>query len=148
MKTRFYAVLLAALAVFVFSGCTVHALQQLEQAEEVIDHHMDKAEGAIENHIESSIADNAAPKSQAPASAPTQPSAAETGKITKEEAVSIALNHAKLEESQVSRLRVEFDYDDGRPEYEVDFYHDGWEYDYEIHAETGKITGWDKDLND
>ena len=45
----------------------------------------------------------------------------------------------------MTRLRTEFDFDEGRPEYEVDFHHDGWEYDYEIHAETGKILSRDKD---
>ena len=131
MKIRFFAaLLLAALTVFVFSGCTAHALQQLDRAEDAIENHMDKAEKEIENRIESSMKD------------PT----AQAGQITKDEAVSIALDHAKLEENQVFRLHVALDYDDGHPEYEVDFYHDGWEYDYEIDAETGKITGWDKDL--
>lgn len=66
--------------------------------------------------------------------------------ISKEEAISIALTHAGFTQEQVTRLRTEFDYDDGVPEYEVDFYADGTEYDYEIHARTGEIRRWDKDM--
>ena len=65
--------------------------------------------------------------------------------ITKEEAIAIALPDAGLSENQVTRLKAEFDYDDGRPTYDVEFRHDGWEYDYEIHAESGKILSRDKD---
>lgn len=68
--------------------------------------------------------------------------------ISQEEAISIALTHASFTQDQVTRLRTEFDYDDGVPEYEVDFHANGSEYDYEINAETGKIRSWDKDLYD
>ena len=60
-------------------------------------------------------------------------------KLSREEARDIALNHAGFQKSQVKRLEIEYDLDDGVPEYSVEFYADGWEYDYEIHAETGKI---------
>ena len=60
-------------------------------------------------------------------------------KLSREEARDIALNHAGFKKSQVKRLEIEYDVDDGIPEYSVEFYADGWEYDYEIHAETGKI---------
>lgn len=88
-----------------------------------------------------------------PATLPTEPpateaSAAISARISEEEARDIALAHAGLTADQVSRLRVEFDYDDGIPEYEVDFDYDGFEYDYEIHAESGKILSWDKDRDD
>ena len=32
--------------------------------------------------------------------------------------------------------------------YEVDFEADGYEYEYEIHAETGEIITWDKEWDD
>lgn len=91
-------------------------------------------------------------KEAEPVSAPqqpalTQPPATEE-KLTREQARDIALKHAGLSKSQVSRLQVEFDYDDGRPEYSVEFRHNGWEYDYEIHAQTGKILDWDKEYDD
>ncbi len=43
---------------------------------------------------------------------------------------------------------IEPEYDDGVPEYEVDFHHGEWEYEYEIHAETGEILHSDKDQDD
>ncbi len=81
-----------------------------------------------------------------PAEKSPQPTTAD--RITREQAQEIALKHAGLSKSQVSRLEVEFDYDDGRPEYSVEFRHNGWEYDYEIHAQTGRILSWDKEIDD
>ena len=66
--------------------------------------------------------------------------------LTKEEARQIALNHAGLTESQVTRLKTELDYDNGVPEYDVEFHFDGWEYDYEIDAQTGEILEWNKEI--
>ena len=40
-------------------------------------------------------------------------------------------------------LHTEFDVDDGIPEYEVEFFQDGWEYDYTIHADTGEVLSYD-----
>ncbi len=69
-----------------------------------------------------------------------------TGDVISEvEAKEIALNHAGLNESDVSRLKVEFDYDDGIPEYEVEFYVGNVEYDYEIHGITGEILSFGRD---
>ena len=69
-----------------------------------------------------------------------------TGKrISEEEAQRIALEHAGLKADQVKGLRAHYDVDDGVPEYEVEFRYDGWEYEYEIHAETGDIRSYDRD---
>ena len=82
------------------------------------------------------------------ATAPPPSEPANSDRISKEKAIAIALQDAGLSESQVTRLKAEFDYDDGRPEYDVEFHYDGWEYDYEIHAESGKILKQDKDRDD
>ena len=71
-----------------------------------------------------------------------------TEKITAEEAKNAALKHAGLKASQVKGLRAEYDVDDGVPQWDVEFYADGMEYDYEIHATSGKILSWDKDRDD
>ena len=68
--------------------------------------------------------------------------------ISAEEAKTIALNHAGLTESQVKGLRAEYDIDRGGPEWDVEFYADGMEYDYEIHAETGMILSREKEWDD
>lgn len=79
---------------------------------------------------------------------PAETKPAETKKISASDAKAIALKHAGLTADQVKGLRAEYDRDDGRPEYEVEFRVGNWEYDYEIHAETGKILSWDKELDD
>ena len=65
--------------------------------------------------------------------------------ITEDQAARIALEHANVTAEQVTGLRVSYDVDDGVPEYEVEFHHDHWEYEYEIHAETGDIRSYDRD---
>lgn len=89
-----------------------------------------------------------APAATEPAPAPTEAPVRNTQRLTKDEAIAIALKDAGFTADQVSRLRAEFDYDDGRPEYDVDFRQGGYEYDYEIHAETGKILSREKERED
>lgn len=69
-----------------------------------------------------------------------------TTMITEEEARAIALEHAGLTESEVVFLKTWFEYDNGVPEYEVEFYKDNMEYDYEIHGSTGAIIGYDSEM--
>ncbi len=68
------------------------------------------------------------------------------GNISEAEAKQIALNHAGVVEAQAQFMKVKLDYDDGVPEYEVEFYVDNMEYDYEIHAVTGEIRSFDHDM--
>ncbi len=65
--------------------------------------------------------------------------------IGAEKAKSAALSHAGLTASQVTFVKVERDWDDGRLTYEVEFYQDGKEYDYEIAADDGSIISVDYD---
>ncbi len=76
----------------------------------------------------------------------TQPPAETT--LTAQEAKNIALAHAGLTADKVKGLKAEFDRDDGRPEWEVEFYAGGFEYSYEIHGKTGKILDWEKEFDD
>ena len=62
-----------------------------------------------------------------------------------ERAKEIALKDAGLSASQVSFVRAGLDWDNGRMEYEVEFWKDNVEYDYEIDAATGKIVSYDYD---
>ena len=50
-----------------------------------------------------------------------------------------ALAAAGLTESQVTALTVKGDYDDGRLEYEVNFWYDSTEYEYDIDGTTGAV---------
>ncbi len=45
-------------------------------------------------------------------------------------------------------VKAEFDMDDGVPVYEVELIKGNYEYDFEIHAKTGKILKQEKDWND
>lgn len=65
--------------------------------------------------------------------------------LTKEQAQEIALKHAGFTADQVERLRTEYEIDDRVPQYDVEFYVDQWEYEYEIHAKSGDIISFDKD---
>lgn len=87
-----------------------------------------------------------APAPQIPQADPTPSTGAD--RLTREEAQAIALSHAGLTASDVKGLRVEYDVDDGVPEYEVEFHADGFEYDYEIHAQTGAILKSQKERDD
>lgn len=59
--------------------------------------------------------------------------------IGKDKAVDIALEDAGFSESEISRLVVSKDRDDGRVSYEVEFTGQNVEYDYEILASNGEI---------
>lgn len=130
MKIRMTAIMLI-LTLGILSGCTVSALQP---------------EVTVPSPAVISVEPAAIPVESA-AAAPA-PAEAASPLLSREEAIAIALKDASLEENQVTRLKAEFDYDDGRPEYDVEFNYNGWEYEYEIHAESGKILKQDKDRND
>lgn len=92
------------------------------------------------------------PTQNLPIDVPTEPSvpAPANGslELTGEDAINKALSHAGLTKSQVSRLEAEKDRDNGITHYDVEFETPQWEYDYEIHAETGKVLKSEKERND
>ena len=57
--------------------------------------------------------------------------------IGQDRALEIALEHAGVNESDITQQRVELSNDDGVKEYEVEFYAGNQEYDYDIDAATG-----------
>ena len=65
--------------------------------------------------------------------------------LTPEEAKQIALQHAGLTEDQVIGLQAQYEIEHGTLIYDVEFHHRMWEYDYEIHADTGEILAFSKD---
>ena len=88
----------------------------------------------------------AATTTTTPATTTTTTGTATTGNyIGEEKAKEIALNHAGLSSSAVTFVRAQLDWDDGRAEYEVEFYSNGTEYDYDIDAVTGDIRSYDYD---
>lgn len=101
----------------------------------------DKEFDPINTHADAPAVQDTTPETK-PA---TRPSVAEQSMLSREEARDIALKHAGFKPSQVKGLEIEYDVDDGIPEYSVEFHADGWEYEYEIHAVTGKILEQHKD---
>ena len=70
---------------------------------------------------------------------------ASTTDIGEAKARSVALSHAGISESSTSYIYAKKDWDDGRWVYDVEFWADGKEYDYEILASDGTILSYDYD---
>lgn len=66
--------------------------------------------------------------------------------ISEDEAKQIALDDAKVSASKVNNIRIQLKRDDGRLQYEVDFYVDDSEYEYEISALDGTILSMDTEI--
>lgn len=64
-----------------------------------------------------------------------------------DEAQSIAANHAGFSVSEVNFSKAKLEKEHRQMVYEIEFYQDGMEYEYEIDAQTGDIikyeSGWD-----
>ena len=68
------------------------------------------------------------------------------GTLTRDEALAAAFEHAQLKADQVQFIKkVHLDFEHGRKVYEVEFYHEGFQYEYDIDAETGKILKFEKE---
>ena len=66
--------------------------------------------------------------------------ASDSAYIGVEAAKSAAFAHAGLDTSQVTMGEVDFDYEDGCMVYELEFYANGSEYEYDIDALTGAVV--------
>lgn len=66
-----------------------------------------------------------------------------TATITQAQAVTIALEHAGVPQSQITGLKTEYEADSGH--YDVRFLLNGQEYEYEISAKDGKILSFEMD---
>ncbi len=60
----------------------------------------------------------------------------------------IALEKAGVKESEITNYYAEFDFDDGVASYEVSFKTEKYEFDVDVHAVTGKVLDFDKELVD
>ena len=68
-----------------------------------------------------------------------------TANITLDEAKNIALTDAGLDINSVQFTREELEHDNHTLVYELEFFYNNIEYDYEINANTGDIISYDKD---
>lgn len=107
------------------------------------DYHIKAADGSIrqkktEGKPKTSASSPSAPATQAPAA----------DEITEDEALALALSHAGLSADSIRGLRIQRDREDGAFVYEIEFFKDRLEYDYEIRCSDGKILSFDRDYED
>ncbi len=50
-----------------------------------------------------------------------------------------ALEHADIMEAEIADFKIELDQENGTSYYDITFKHDGHQYDYQVHAESGEI---------
>ena len=154
MKIRNIAlVLIMALLLSTFSGCGLRQIEQrLDAVEDKVENKVDRVEDKVEYAVESAIygaPEAKAPKAQAP-KAERMHKEAPVAKnfepvLSAQEAESIALEHAGLKAADVKFVRSEYEIDDGVKQYDISFYQDMLEYEYEIDADKGNIISFDMD---
>ena len=101
--------------------------------------------GNSSSQIEASIAPSEESTSSETLKSPVTPNNTSSA-ITKDQAKSIALKDAGVAESDTQFIWVKEDYDDGRAVYDVEFFANETEYDYEIDRSTGEIISSDFDI--
>ena len=65
------------------------------------------------------------------------------GRLTKDEAKKIALDKADVTAAEATFTKAKLDYDDGREEYEFEFYANGREFEVDVDANTGRVVKFD-----
>ena len=60
-------------------------------------------------------------------------------RLTREEALKVALDDLKIEEKDIFDSSIELENKFNTTVYEIDFHHDRYEYEYYVDAKTGKI---------
>lgn len=73
----------------------------------------------------------------------TSGTASQSAYIGADAAKNAALQHAGVPASQATFLKAEFDYDNGRMIYEVDFHFGNQKYEYEIDASNGQVVKYE-----
>ena len=130
------ALLLILSLLLSLAGCsTAGAARALDAAEDRMEEKLDAVEDSVKRSVQDALTPEATASSAESVFAP----------VTKEKAEQIALDHLGFSKNQVTRLHTEYEIDDGIGHYDVQFHSGDWEYEFEIHAETGKILSYDKD---
>ncbi len=65
--------------------------------------------------------------------------------ISLNDAQKVALNHANIDQNNVTFTESKLDFDDNRQVYDIEFIYNNSEYNYEIDAKTSEIVSYDKD---
>ena len=138
MKRLTVAAIIAVMAAGVFTGCGNRGTAQMNSAT------ANTAESRNSAAADSAQSDDHDDQNAA-GTADQTGSNSGTQDIGEDAALQAALEAAGISEADASRVRVSMDRDDGRLVYDVEFFFDGTEYDYEIDAEDGRILSLDRD---
>ena len=143
MKQQFTVIALIFSLLLTMAGCSAAGMEEkLDIAENKVEEKLDAVEDSVEQSVRRAVTPAPAATPTFPAPAPIE-TAATT--ITQAQAENIALEFAGFSAAQVTRLRTEYEIDDGIPQYNVEFHEGDWEYEFEISATDGKILSYDKD---
>ena len=142
MKKQLTAVLMIFALLLTMVGCSAaNAVQMLDAAEDKVEAKLDAAEEKLKAAVPAPLPVETRPTPVENIPAVTEPA----GKLTREQAEKIALDYLGFTADQVIRLHSEYEMDDGIPQFDVEFHQGDWEYEFEIHAENGRILSYDKD---
>lgn len=133
------------------SSADVYPQVDSETSTQVVSEATANTEAATLSTEENSTAATAAENkttAKAESSAATTAANSNADYIGEDKAKETALEHAGLKESEVQALRVKLDRDDGIDEYEIEFYVDRLEYNYEINATNGEIISYETEYDD
>ena len=137
MRKQLIICLMLFALLMTMAGCSsANAVRMLDAAEDQVEAKLDAAEKTLEDRLRDAVLP--APETNPAASEPS-------GKLTREQAEKIALDYLGLTADQVTRMHSEYEIDDGIPRFDVAFCQGDWEYEFEIHAENGRILSYDKD---
>ena len=130
MKIRLFSLLLVTILVApAMTGCQM--ARTVEAAGRGVVRRVESAGNSIKQAVKTTTA--------------TVPAEYTNPALTLEDAQNIALKHAGFSVDQVTALHTEYEIEYGVPQYDVEFRRGAWEYDYEIHADTGEILSYSKD---
>jgi uncharacterized membrane protein YkoI len=138
MKKSLTVAMLVFALLLTMTGCSAaRAVQKIDAAEERFEERLDRAEDRLEDSV----------RKQVKPDVKNTPSAVAEGArvLSQEQALQAALDYLGFAKDQVTRIRTEYEIDDGVPQYDVEFHQGDWEYEFEIHAENGDILSFDKD---
>lgn len=143
MKKRlFILTAFLGIALLQATACTRPAQPETQKPPETVKETQPSEEASAASELPPPQTESASEK--APAQTESLPSAGDY--IEADEAKKIALEHAGVQESDISYPSVSLDVDHNSAEYDVEFYVENKEYDYNIDAVTGVIRGYDYDI--
>lgn len=145
---RRMVILMMSMAFLLLAGCGNRNVQKDNSLQENQNSQAGETnQGSQDSQAETTGQENPA-GAEEPGSQSTQAETANQGgqtgsvnqpKIGVEEAKEAALKHAGLTAAEVTFIKEELDYDDGRTEYDIEFVTSTTKYEYEISADDGAV---------